>query len=71
MSTANIIDLSSPPLTSKEVMGILGYKSRAGFFAAVWRDGIPCVRVTQRKIIFPVLALADWMTKRSNSGRIA
>lgn len=41
-------------------------KSRAAFWAMVHREGIPIVRVTARRILFPALAFEAWLEARSN-----
>jgi excisionase family DNA binding protein len=57
-------------LTSREVANLLGYRSRASFWAWVHREQPPHVRVSARNIRFPKQALDAWLAKRSNSGEV-
>jgi hypothetical protein len=52
-------------LTSTEVMRLLGYKNRGGFWSAVQRLAIPHIRINQRKILFPERALMAWLERRA------
>lgn len=52
-------------LTAKEVMPLLRYKSRPSFWAAVHAQGVPHVRVSCRRVLFPKVALDAWMQSRS------
>ena len=53
-------------LSSKEVMGLLGYKDRSSFWNLVYSQGIPHIRLNARVIKFPTAALQAWLEKRSN-----
>jgi hypothetical protein len=57
------------PLKSGAVMQQLGYKDRKSFWEAVWREKIPCTRLSSRNIIFFPAQLEDWIAKRS-TGRV-
>ena len=67
---------STPPpaagrfLSSKTVAGMFGYKNRACFYAWVWAESVPCIRLSSRKIVFPEAALNHWLAARSNTGGI-
>ena len=67
---------STPPpavgrfLSSKTVAGMFGYKNRACFYAWVWAESVPCIRLSARKIVFPELALNHWLAARSNTGGV-
>lgn len=52
-------------------MATLNFKDRGAFWATVWREGIPCVRVSAKKVIFDAAALDAWLASRSNSGRVS
>ena len=58
------IDLTSRPLSTADVMALLRYRSRPGFFEAMRREGIPHIRVSSRRFVFPIAPLAEWMRKR-------
>ncbi len=47
---------------------MFGYKNRACFYAWVWAESVPCIRLSARKIVFPEIALSDWLAARSNTG---
>lgn len=53
-------------LSSNVVMAMLGYKDRGSFWQAVYREGIPHVRINARVIRFPVDGLDGWLRKRSS-----
>lgn len=53
-------------LRARVVMPMLGYRDRGSFWQAVWREGIPCVRISPRMIVFPEAALLEFLTRRSN-----
>lgn len=57
-------------LPSKTVAQMLGFKSRPSFWAFVWRESVPCIRLTSRHIVFPEIALNDWLAARSNTGGV-
>jgi hypothetical protein len=59
----NINDL----MKTRQVMQILGYsaKSKRAFWATVYREGIPHIRVNQRLILFPKAGFADWLNSRA------
>jgi hypothetical protein len=59
------------PMKSAEVMQWLDYKDPKSFWEAVWREGIPCTRINCRKIVFYRDQVADWLARRSTSGRNA
>lgn len=54
-------------LTSREAMAILRFKTRGAFWAAVYRGGIPLVRVNQRVIRFPAAGLHDWIRRNGSA----
>jgi predicted DNA-binding transcriptional regulator AlpA len=64
------LDKFERPLTAKEVMPLLGYRTRCALWAAVHREGIPYLRVSSRKIVFPRAALQAWINHRT-VGRVA
>lgn len=57
---------SSAPLSSRDVMTRLGYRDRKSFWEAVHRQGIPCTRITARKIVFFEPLLNDWLARRTS-----
>lgn len=60
-----VLDPLERPLTAREVMPLLGYRSRSVFWSAVHREGIPYLRVSSRKIVFPRAALESWINHRT------
>jgi predicted DNA-binding transcriptional regulator AlpA len=57
-------------LSSRTVGQMLGFRSRASFWQFVWRESVPCIRLTSRHIVFPQQALNDWLAARSNTGGV-
>ena len=53
-------------LKSTDVMATLGYSNRSSFWEFVRRNGVPHIRLNQRKIIFEEDALGDWLNSRSS-----
>ena len=56
------------PIKATVVMRRLGFKDRKSFWQAVWREKIPCTRLSSRNIIFFPDQLQEWIERRS-SGR--
>ena len=54
-----------PLLTSKEVMDYFKYTDVTGFWEFVKREGVPHIRIAQRKILFNQDALEQWVKRRS------
>ncbi len=54
-------------LNAREVMKMLGYQTRAGFWTFVHRHGVPHVRLNARKVLFSRVALEDWLAHRSSN----
>ena len=54
-------------LKSSDVMATLGYSNRSSFWEFVRRNGVPHIRLNQRKIIFEEDALGDWLSRRSSN----
>lgn len=55
-------------LTSKAVRAMFGYSCPASFWGWVHRNSVPCVRLSQRRIVFPQTALNDFIAARSTKG---
>lgn len=53
------------PLKSAVVMQRLGFKDRKSFWLFVWREGVPCVRLSSRNVVFYESSLNAWLEKRS------
>ena len=51
-------------LSANAVMPRFGYKSRAGFWEFVKREGVPHVRLNRRVIKFEPGPLEDWIESR-------
>lgn len=66
----NIIQQNNAPLRSSEAMQRLGYRSRTSFYQAVYAQGIPHLRITSRRIVFPRAELEAWIASRT-AGRAA
>lgn len=49
----------------------LGFRNRPAFWQFVWREGVPCVRLNRRNIIFQEQQLTDWLARRSVGGNRA
>jgi predicted DNA-binding transcriptional regulator AlpA len=58
-------EIESSPLKGTEVMARLGFRNRPAFWAFVWRQGVPCIRLGPRNIIFDRQQLDDWLARRS------
>ena len=54
-------------LSSKEVSGLFGYRSRASFWQFVAKEGVPHIRLSRRNIRFPAAALQAWIDKLDSS----
>ncbi len=54
-------------LSSREVMTMFGYRSRASFWAWCAKAQPPHVRLSSRNIKFPAAAMKEWLAKRSNT----
>jgi hypothetical protein len=61
------------PWSSTDLMARYGYspKSVPAFWNFVYRHGVPHVRLTPRKIIFPRAAVLAWEAKRSVGKAVA
>ncbi len=57
-------------LSSKSVSQMLGFRDRSSFWGFVWRESVPCIRLNARHIVFPEIALNDWLAARSNTGGV-
>lgn len=57
-------------LSSEEVMTLLGYKTPGAFYYAVHASGIPHVKITRKRVLFPKNALYAWLNSRT-LGRVA
>jgi len=51
--------------TSNEARELLRYGDRKAFLDSVHRDGIPHIRVNQRKLLFPAAAFHAWLGRRT------
>ena len=51
--------------TSEEARSITRHNDRKAFLDAVHRDGIPHVRLNQRRLLFPVAAFHAWLDRRT------
>jgi hypothetical protein len=58
------------PLSPKEAMAALRYKSRAAFWAAVHSQGIPHIKITAKQIVFPTPAFERWVESRTIGGGV-
>ena len=56
-------------LHARDVMSRFGYRDRKSFWEFVWREGVPCVRLSARNIVFFEDTLNDWIETRSVGGR--
>ena len=56
-------------LSSTVVMRRLGYRSRSAFWQFVHSNGVPCVRLGLRRIVFDRRQLEDWLERRSTTPR--
>ena len=55
-------------LSSKTVSAMFGYNCRQAFYAWVWKGGVPCVRLSSKRVMFPEDLLNDWLASRTNGG---
>jgi predicted DNA-binding transcriptional regulator AlpA len=55
-------------LSSKTVSAMFGYNCRQAFYAWVWKEGVPCVRLSSKRVMFPEDLLNDWLASRTNGG---
>ena len=56
-------------LTSTQVMGILGYRNRPGFFQFCRAHGVPHIRLNARRIMFDANVLNAWLASRSTASK--
>jgi predicted DNA-binding transcriptional regulator AlpA len=55
-------------LKPTEVMQALGYSDRTSFWQFVARNGVPHIRLNQRRILFERDALEAWLASRTVGG---
>lgn len=52
-------------LTTRQAMRLFDYASNKGFLDFVKQQGVPCLRLNQRRILFPRAALTAWIRRRT------
>lgn len=59
---------SEPLLSTREVMRLFGYKSRAAFHVWFRKAGVPFIQMSPRRIAFERSAIEQWKASRTQEG---
>lgn len=53
---------------ASELQAYLRFEKRTAFWAAVHREGIPFIKVSEKRYLFPVGAVRSWLAARTFDG---